>query len=497
MTAAAILGGDTGAPYWLTRWLLQRSLAGIYLVAFAVAVNQFRPLLGTRGLTPVPFMLEHSSFWRSPSLFFLHYSDGFAMVLSWLGVACAALALAGLSERFGTPVSMVIWGVMWLVYLSIVNVGQTWYAFGWETLLLESGFLAIFLGARNTAPPVIVIWMFRWLVFRIMFGAGLIKLRGDPCWRNLTCLVYHYQSQPMPNPLSWYFNRLPVVVNKAGVVFNHLAELVAPFGVFVPIAWVRRTAGVIIVAFQFMLILSGNLSWLNWLTMVTAVACFDDGFLRRILPIHPGPVEPMALPHQLALGGLAVVVGALSIRPALNLVSNRQLMNASFEPLHLVNTYGAFGSISRERYEVVLEGTTDSVITPATVWKEYQFKAKPGDVSRRPPIVAPYHLRIDWLMWFAALSRDYADPWFVPLAARLLQNDKPTLSLLARDGNPFPDRPPMWLRAQYYQYWFTTPEDHRRTGNWWRRTLVGDYMRPISLQTPGLIQGLEAQGWKR
>jgi hypothetical protein len=183
----------------------------------------------------------------------------------------------------------------------------------------------------------------------------------------------------------------------------------------------------------------------------------------------------------------------LSIRPALNLISAQQMMNASFEPLHVVNTYGAFGSISRERYEVILEGTADSVPTPASQWKEYEFKAKPGDVARRPRIVAPYHLRLDWLMWFAALSPDFASGWFLPLATRLLQNDAPTLSLIAR--NPFPDKPPVWVRARLYQYWFTTAEERRGTGNWWRRAPSGDYLRPISLRTPGLFESLGARGF--
>ncbi len=491
----ALLGRDPQAPYWLTRWLLQRGLGGIYLVAFAVALNQFRPLLGTRGLTPVPWFLQNASFWRAPSIFFLHYSDGFATLLSWAGAIAALLALLGVSERFGTPVSMVLWGLMWLIYLSMVNVGQTWYGFGWETLLLECGFLAIFLGGRNTAPPVIVIWMFRWVLFRVMFGAGLIKLRGDPCWRDLTCLIYHYQSQPMPNPLSWYFNRLPVAADKAGVLFNHLAEIVAPFGYLMPWATVRRIAGIITVAFQLTIVLSGNLSWLNWITIVIAMSCFDDRMLSHILHFHIGPLHALALPHQIALGVLTLVVAALSIKPALNLVSSRQLMNTSFEPLHLVNTYGAFGSISRTRDEVILEGTTDSVITPATEWREYQFKAKPGDLSRMPPWVAPYHLRLDWLMWFAALSPDYANPWFVPFVARLLQNDGPTLSLMS--GNPFPGKAPVWIRAELYDYKFTTPAERRATGNWWKRTLEGEYLRPISLQTPGLVAGLEAQGWQQ
>jgi hypothetical protein len=426
-----LFGGSTTSEYWITRWLLQRALGAIYFIAFLVAANQFRPLLGSHGLTPARFMVQHTRFWDSPSLFFLHYSDGFAMVLAWTGMLCAALAVTGISERFGTPVSVLIWGWMWLSYLSIVNVGQTWYSFGWESLLLECGFLAIFLGASNTTPPVIVIWMFRWVLFRLMFGAGMIKLRGDPCWRDLTCLVYHYQSQPIPNLCSWYLHQSPVWLSKLGVAFNHFAEVIAPFGYLVPFAWVRRAAGIVTVLFQGSIIVSGNLSWLNWLTIVLAISCFDDGILARIVPVKTGLIAPLAVPHQVALGILTAVVVLLSIKPALNLISSRQAMNASFEPLHLVNTYGAFGSVSRQRYELVLEGTADSVITPGSVWKEYEFKAKPGDISRRPPFVAPYHLRLDWLMWFIPLNPDYAGTWYPAFVARLLQNDAPTLRLMA------------------------------------------------------------------
>jgi hypothetical protein len=326
-----------------------------------------------------------------------------------------------------------------------------------------------------------------------MFGAGMIKLRGDTCWRDLTCLVYHYQTQPMPNPLSWYFNRLSLPINKAGVLFNHFAEVLVPFGYLVPWAWLRRSAGVITILFQLSIIASGNLSWLNWLTLVLAISCFDDRFLAHLVPVHAGVLTSLALPHQVALGVLVVLVALLSIKPAINLISRNQAMNASFEPLHLVNTYGAFGSISRKRFEVVLEGTTDSVITAGSTWTEYQFKAKPGNLARRPPWIAPYHLRLDWLMWFAALSPAYADGWFVPLAVRLLQNDGPTLALLA--GNPFSEAPPRLIRARLYEYRFTTALERKQSGNWWARTLVDEFMRPISLQTPGLVASLEQRGW--
>ncbi|HJQ20217.1 MAG TPA: lipase maturation factor family protein [Gemmatimonadaceae bacterium] len=509
-SVAEFLGGGGESNYWLTRLFLLRGLAAIYAIAFLVAINQFRPLLGAHGLTPVPWFLQQVRFADAPSLFFAHYSDAFAMALSWTGLACALLALGGVAERFGTWAHVLVWAWMWIVYLSIVNVGQTWYGFGWESLLLECGFLAIFLGARHTTPPAVVIWMYRWVLFRLMFGAGMIKLRGDPCWRDLTCLVYHYETQPIPNPISWYLAKSPLWMNKAGVLFNHLAELIAPWGALVPWTPVTRVAGAVMVVFQLSIAISGNLSWLNWLTIVVAFACFDDGMLRAVIPVGSTGVSarsplvpsaasdllsPNALPMQIALALLTIVVLLLSVRPAMNLLSRNQMMNASFEPLHLVNTYGAFGSVSRDRYEVVLEGTADSVMTPASVWREYEFRAKPGDVTRRPPWLAPYHRRLDWLMWFIPLNPGYAEGWFPALVARLLQNDRPTLSLMAR--NPFPDKPPSWIRAAMYQYHFTSASDRASTGAYWQRTRLGDMMRPLSLTTPGFLPSLEAMGFVR
>ncbi len=487
-------GGET-TGFWLTRLLLQRGLAFIYLVAFLVAANQFRGLLGSHGLLPVPHFLERARFRDSPSLFFLHYSDGTAVALAWLGVALAAFALTGLSERFGTPVSMAVWGALWVLYLSFVNVGQVWYGFGWEMMLLESGFLAVFLGARDVAPPVVVIWMFRWELFRVMLGAGLIKLRGDPCWRELTCLRWHYETQPIPNPLSWYLAKLPMWVHEVGGGFTLFVELLVPFGYFAarrlaPVAWI---AGALTVVFQGMLILSGNLSWLNWLTIVLAFACFDDRLLHHLLPVRAPPLAPPALPYQVALWALVAVVVFLSIRPTLNLFMSRQVMNASFEPLHLVNTYGAFGSVTRERDEIILEGTADSVPTAASAWKPYAFKAKPGDPSRAPAVITPYHLRLDWLMWFAAMSSPAHHPWVLSLVGHLLEGDRAVIGLLA--GDPFPDHPPRWIRARLYRYRFSTRAERRATGRWWERTLLGEYLPPLSLSDPRFRAYLEAQGW--
>jgi hypothetical protein len=418
---------------------------------------------------------------RAPSIFHLHYSDRFLLGVAWAGAALAAAALLGLPEQGPAWLSAAAWLAMWALYLSIVNVGQTFYGFGWETLLLEAGFLAVFLGPAGTTAPALVLWLFRWLLFRVELGAGLIKLRGDRCWRDLTCLDYHHETQPLPGPLSWWFHHLPRPLHRAEVLANHATQLVVPFGLFAPQP-VARTAALVIVVTQTWLLVSGNFSWLNLITIVLAVAAMDDALLGPVLPA--GPPATLADPagwQQVAVAALVVLVATLSVRPVANLVGRRQLMNASFDPLRLVNTYGAFGAITRVRREVVLEGTDDPAPGPATAWREYQFKAKPGDPHRRPRQVAPYHLRLDWLAWFAAMSSAAAHPWLLTLATRLLEGDPATRKLLGHP-DPFADHPPAVVRARLYRYRFTTPSERRHTGAWWSRELLGDYLPPLRLQ---------------
>lgn len=412
--------------------------------------------------------------------------------MALVGLVFSLAALTGISEAFGLWVSAAVWGILWILYLSFVNVGQTFYSFGWETLLLETGFLAIFLGSSNTSPPSVVIGLLRWVLFRVMFGAGLIKLRGDSCWRDLTCMFYHYETQPLPNPLSSYFHGLPAFAQKGSVLFTHFVELVTPWGLFGP-ASIACVAGIFNVAFQILLILSGNLSWLNYLTLTLSFSCFDDAFLSRLIPIVPPVTEPLSGIRQGILIGLTLLVFILSIQPVVNLVSSRQIMNTSFEPLHLVNTYGAFGSVTRERMEIILEGTEERVLTPDTLWREYPFKAQPGDPKRAPPVVAPYHYRLDWLMWFAAMSDFRYYPWLLNLTAKLLKGDPQTLSLLG--PNPFSEAPPRYIRAELYRYRFTTPQEKKRTGRWWSRERVRSYLPALSLDNSEFVELLREQGW--
>jgi hypothetical protein len=225
---------------------------------------------------------------------------------------------------------------------------------------------------------------------------------------------------------------------------------------------------------------SGNFSWLNWVAIVLGLSALPDGFLRHLLPVappdHPGSTP---LPFVVAVLAMTAVVVVLSYWPVRNMLGSRQLMNASFNAWHLVNTYGAFGSVTKVRREVVVEGTTAAHITPDTVWREYEFKGKPGDLRRLPRQFAPYHLRLDWLMWFAGISPGYADGWFEPFVAKLLAGDRATLKLLRH--NPFPDAPPCMIRARMYRYRFTTWRERRSSGQWWERTLVGEFLPPTRL----------------
>lgn len=470
----------TSSGYWLSRLVFQRGLAAVYLLAFLTAATQGRALIGERGLTPVPRFTARVPFRRSPSLFHLHYSDRFFTVCAWLGAALAAAVLAGAADDVPLWAAMTAWLVLWLLYLSIVNVGQVWYGFGWESLLLEAGFLAVFLGNERTAPPVLILWLLRWLLFRLEFGAGLIKIRGDRCWRDLTCLYYHHETQPMPNPLSWYFHHLPKPLHRVETAANHVAQLVVPLALFTPQPVASVAAGIIVVT-QLWLVASGNFSWLNWVTILLALAAVDGRLAAEVLSLPTPP--PLAAPpvwYEVLVVAAFVLVVALSYWPARNLLSGRQLMNYSFNPLHLVNTYGAFGSINRSRQEVVIEGTDASVPTPDTVWKEYEFRGKPGDVRRMPRQFAPYHLRLDWMMWFAGISSAYAGSWFTPLVGKLLVNDRATLKLLR--SSPFPDAPPTHVRARLYLYRFTTPRERRAGGGWWHRTLIGEFLPPVRLE---------------
>ena len=470
----------TAPEWWWGRLILERGVAAVYVVAFVCAARQFRGLIGSRGMLPVPEYLPNRSFRTTPSLFHLHYSDGFFAAVCWSNAAISAAMVLGLADVVPLWAATLLWLLLWVSYLSIVNVGQIWYSFGWESLLLEAGLLVAFVGNDEVAPPVLVMWLIRWLLFRVEFGAGLIKLRGDRCWRDLTCLDFHHETQPMPGPLSWFFHHLPRPFHRVEVAGNHIAQLVVPFGLFAPQP-IASVAAAIIAATQFWLVLSGNFSWLNWLTIVLALSVIDTPTVAAVLGFSPPADTPATQPYWYAglVIAFTVLVVVRSWYPARNLVSRRQRMNSSYDPLRLVNTYGAFGSINRTRDEVILEGTAQSDLSDETVWAEYEFKGMPGDVGRMPRQWSPYHLRLDWMMWFLSISPAYAQPWFIRLCHALLTNEPSIIRLLRT--NPFPDTPPVHVRATLYRYRYSTAQQLKSQHIWWQRERISEYLAPLSV----------------
>ncbi|MEV6101824.1 lipase maturation factor family protein [Nocardia sp. NPDC051981] len=466
---------DSG--YVLARLIFERLLGLVYLVAFLSTFAQFRALCGEQGLLPAPRYLRFAGFRAAPSVFCFHYSDRFARALAALGAVGSAGVVLGVADVAPLPLAMMVWMALWALYLSFVNAGQAFYGFVWEMLLLEAGFLTVFLGNAATAPPIAVVMLMRWLLLRLEVGAGLIKLRNDPAWRDFTALCYHHETQPLPNRFSWYFHHLPTPIHRLEALGNHVAQLIVPFGLLFPQPIATGSAAIII-ATQLWLMVSGNFAWLNLLTIALATLALDGRLLAAALPVRLAHPVPGPGWFTIIVTILTLVMAVLSWAPVRNMASRHQMMNAAFNRLYLGNTYGLFGHIIRHRFELVIEGTDDEP-GPEATWSVYEFKAKPGTVSRRPRQVAPYHLRLDWLMWFAAISPLRAEAWFVALVVKLLRGDAPTLRLLA--SNPFPQRPPKYVRALLYLYRFTTRDERRRTGAWWTRRYLGQYLPPARL----------------
>ncbi|MGU3646800.1 lipase maturation factor family protein [Microbacterium sp. C23T] len=481
------------------RQVLQRGVAALFVVAFASSLNQFRPLLGEHGLLPAPELLEwvrtskRGARMLRPTLFrFLGYTDRRLVTLCGAGIVIAATLVVGLPQLGPPWVPMLCFLALWLGYMSITSIGQTFYGFGWEMLLLEAGFLAAFLGSDDQPPPVVVIVLFWWLVFRLEFGAGMIKIRGGREWRDLTALTYHHETQPMPGPLSRQAHLLPRWFHKGEVLGNHFAQLVVPWFLFAPLvglfvpgpvpAIVGAVAAAIVIATQAWLVVTGNFAWLNWMTIVLAFSAIGlpgiGSEQGRAASSAPGMFDAIPVYWLVITCAIGVLYLVISWWPLQNLFARRQLMNASFNRWQLANAYGAFGTVTKERIEIVVEGTMDDDPDTAT-WHEYGFKGKPGDVHRIPRQFAPYHLRLDWLMWFLPLGRSL-DDWFTAFLVRLLEADAATLRLLAHD--PFAGEKPRWVRAVSYRYRFTTRAEFRESHARWKRDRRRPVMGPASLR---------------
>ncbi len=488
-------------PLWLAapdaevaRQILQRGVAALYFVAFLSTLNQFRPLLGERGLLPATDLLAAGRP-RGPTLFRRWgYSDAKLVAVAVVGMLISALLVAGLPQAGPPWVPLALFLMLYGLYLSVVNLGQVFYGFGWEMLLLEAGVTAGLLGSDQVPPPAPVILLVAWLVFRIEFGAGMIKMRGGREWRDLTALDHHHETQPMPGPLSRWAHLKPHWWHRCEVIGNHVAQLGVPFLLFLPQPVASIGAAVVILT-QGWLVLTGNFAWLNWATIVLAAGLLGDTVLHALVPavrVDLGATAILAAPERIPaywtvivlLGTVAIAVASI---PALrNLFSPHQRMNASFNRWQVGNAYGAFGTVNTQRVEVVIEGFPASREDPGEDpeagpppedddgWLAYEFKGKPGDPHRRPRQFAPYHLRLDWMMWFLPLS-GIRQRWFIALLARLLAADPTILRLLRHD--PFDGRPPRYLRVRTFRYRFATVRERRTTGQYWirwdARTVIG------------------------
>uniref|UniRef100_A0A8C3R5V4 Lipase maturation factor n=1 Tax=Cyanoderma ruficeps TaxID=181631 RepID=A0A8C3R5V4_9PASS len=318
---------------------------------------------------------------------------------------------------------------------------------------------------------------------------GLIKIRGDRCWRELTCMDYHYETQPVPNPVSYFMHRSPWWFHRLETLVNHFIELLVPFFLLLG-RGMTILHGLLQILFQVLLIISGNLSFLNWLTVVPSLACFDDASLgllfstrmkervaRLQLPRPQG--QRLSLGEQLYLSWKSVL--------ALALVTQTRNKNVEWHDL-------TYGGITKERTEIILQGTSSlDPKDPTAVWEEFEFKCKPGDLRRRPCLISPYHYRLDWLMWFAAFQTYEQNEWIIHLAGKLLAQEEETLSLLAT--NPFAGRdPPRWIRGEHFRYKFSQPGGkHAVDGKWWIRKRIGPYFPPVNLQ--GLRKFFEDRNW--
>ncbi len=480
----------------LTRWVFLRLLGATYLCAFASYSPQLLGLIGRKGIMPAADFLDavrerygREGYWYVPTLAWLDVSDRSLRLICGSGIGLSLLLIADVA-----PVPVLIG--LWICYQSLSSVSQEFLGYQWDALLLETGFLAIFYAPprlwpdlrREAPPPLLIVWLLRLLCFRLMFFSGLVKLASrDVSWRGLSAMSYHYQTQPLPTPLAWYAHQLPrwVHVLEAAMVFA--IELGAPLLIWGPRP-ARLFGATLLSILMLLIMLTGNYAFFNWLSAFLCIPLLDDDVLLRALPAclqarlgaaefrHAPPIQRIvAVPVGALILSLNVLqfVDLLALRervpPRVRSLANR------LAPLHIVNRYGLFAVMTTTRPEIVIEGSNDG-----RSWQAYEFRHKPGDVHRRPTWVAPHQPRLDWQMWFAALTGPWQARWFTNFLLRLLENERDVLKLLR--ANPFPDAPPRYVRAMLYDYRFTrrgTPEAARA---WWECDARALYYPPVSLR---------------
>jgi predicted DCC family thiol-disulfide oxidoreductase YuxK len=466
--------------YQWVSWLFLRLFGAIYVAAFVSLGVQILGLVGHQGILPAASYLEaahqawgDSAYWKLPSLFWLNSSD-FALVAG--AVAGAVLGLLLVADRCTRPALMVLFAL----YLSYVYAGQEFMSFQWDSLLLETGFLAIFL----TGGSKIVVWLFRWLVFRYVFLAGMAKLlSGDRTWRDLTALDYHFWTQPLPTPLARYAAQLPHWLLMGGTAATLIIELGIVFLIFLP-RRLRAVAAGGVLLLQLLIVLTGNYNFFNLLTMLLCLFLFDDAALQRLTPRWLESRAQMRAPPAGRYANVAAVLLALIVVPAgMDRIAKSFLhddlpvlgaLTRAIGPLFIVNSYGLFAVMTTTRPEIVIEGSSDG-----QSWHEYVFRYKPGPLKRPALWNIPHQPRLDWQMWFAALGRVRDSPWLINLMERLLEGSPPVVGLL--DSNPFTASPPKFVRARLYDYRFADSQTRALTGQWWIRGDYGLYFPQVSL----------------
>jgi|HubBroStandDraft_2_1064218.scaffolds.fasta_scaffold00620_1 predicted DCC family thiol-disulfide oxidoreductase YuxK len=475
-------GRDYGPPrYDLVSFVFLRFMGLIYLSAFVSFGAQALGLIGSHGILPLAELVKLISgragverFFAMPMLFWIDASDLAIRSVCWAGAGFSLLLIFNVLPRLSLL-------ALYVLYLSLLYGGQTFMSFQWDTFLLEAGFLGLLLSFAQTPG----LWLLRWLLFRFMFMSGVVKLlSGDPNWWNLSALSYHFFTQPLPTPLAWYAAHFSPSVLKVATAGLFVVELVLPFLIFCP-RRLRFCAAFGILLLQSCILLTGNYNWFNLQTMLLCLLLFDDAALQKVLPqrlvrvlsrrVHLRPTKAVSV--TVAAWGLVLVFSSLvqmderiggSPPPA------ARALDQLIEPLRMVSSYGLFAVMTTERNEIIIEGSDDG-----TEWREYQFRYKPGDVARRPPWNIPHQPRLDWQMWFAALDDPRRVNWFPRFLEKLLENEPTVTALLEK--NPFPDKPPQYLRAQFYDYTYSSGEELGK-GLWWRRRSLGLYYPVVHLK---------------
>jgi hypothetical protein len=468
------------ARFAITQWLFLRLLAAVYAIAFASLAVQVTGLLGSRGISPahdffeaVGQNLDSVRYLAVPSLFWWNSSDLILQVGCWLGVGLALLLLTGRLQRL-------LLVLLYVLYLSFSMAGQEFLSFQWDALLLEAGFLAIFFGSTISTQRTGA-WLFRWLVFRLYFLSGFVKLSShDPTWRGLTALDFHYWTQPLPTVLAWYADKLPEWFQHFSTFSVLTIETGVPFLIFAPRRWRMFGAGVLL-TLQTLIFATGNYTFFNVLTAALTIFLFDDqalrGLAKRFYATEPAPSSRGSRAAAAALTVLILPLGlARLFENFASLPDPLDTVARYTSPFQIVNSYGLFRVMTTSRLEIVVEGSDDG-----EQWRAYEFRYKPGDVTRAPRWVQPHQPRLDWQMWFAALGDYRSSPWFLTFAERLLEGSPDVLALLEK--NPFPNHPPHYIRAVTYDYKFSTRQERRQTGAWWHREPRGQYLPPISLRS--------------